>query len=159
MKNIEKLPNKIKSSLDKCKNIDNMKDYNIYKLIKESTEIENSINIINDINSNINKIKKADNNEIKFKPEENEINEFIEKIKYFGNIIIKKENILETSSIIRDDKDNSKDLINNWIEETINKKINKFELIFKMSENGTKAEDFHRLCDDKGPTLTLVKTT
>ena len=39
------------------------------------------------------------------------------------------------------------------------KKINKFELIFKMSENGTKSEDFHKYCDDKGPTLILVKTT
>ena len=28
-----------------------------------------------------------------------------------------------------------------------------------MSENGTKYEDFHQYCDNKGPTLTLVKTT
>ena len=28
-----------------------------------------------------------------------------------------------------------------------------------MSENGTKANDFHKYCDNKGPTLTLVKTT
>ena len=41
----------------------------------------------------------------------------------------------------------------------INKKINKFELIFRMSENGTKSEDFHKYWDNKGPTLTLVKTT
>ena len=28
-----------------------------------------------------------------------------------------------------------------------------------MSENGTNSEDFHKHCDNKGPTLTLVKTT
>ena len=28
-----------------------------------------------------------------------------------------------------------------------------------MSENGTKSEDFHKYCDNKGPTLTLFKTT
>ena len=52
-----------------------------------------------------------------------------------------------------------KDSIIKYIEEKINKKINKFELIFRMSENGTKSEDFHKYCDNKGPTLTLVKTT
>ena len=28
-----------------------------------------------------------------------------------------------------------------------------------MSENGSKGEDFHKYCDNKGPTLTLIKTT
>ena len=28
-----------------------------------------------------------------------------------------------------------------------------------MSENGSKCEDFHKYCNNKGPTLTLVKTT
>ena len=51
-----------------------------------------------------------------------------------------------------------KDSIIKYIEEKINKKINKFELIFRMSENGTKSEDYHKYCDNKGPTLTLVKT-
>ena len=51
------------------------------------------------------------------------------------------------------------ELIINWIKETINKEKIKFKLIFKMSENGTKSEDFHKTCDNQGPTLTLVKTT
>ena len=158
MKNIEKLPNKIKSSLEKCKNIDNISENNIYKLISESTEIENNINIINNINSNINNIFKASKKEIKFKPDENEMNKFIEEIKTFGRIYSKKDNILNKSLIIKDDMD-SIDLINNWIEEAVNSKEIEFELIFKMSENGTKASDFHKYCDNKGPTLTLVKTT
>ena len=49
------MPNKINLSLEKCKNIEEMGS-NIYKLIKESSEIENNINIINNINSNIKNI-------------------------------------------------------------------------------------------------------
>ena len=45
-------------------------------------------------------------------------------------------------------------LIANWIKETIQKEKIKLELIFRMSENGTKANDFHKYCDNKGPTLT-----
>lgn len=28
-----------------------------------------------------------------------------------------------------------------------------------MSQNGTRAEDFHKFCNDKGATLTIIKTT
>ena len=28
-----------------------------------------------------------------------------------------------------------------------------------MTENGSKGKDFHKCCDDKGPTLTIIKTT
>ena len=160
IKDIEKLPDKIKLSLDKCKNINEL-DTNIYKLIKECTEVENNIKIINNINSNINNIYNSKNMIIKFIPEEKEMNEFTENIKNFGQIIsINKNynNFFKSSSIIKDDEDNI-NLIKTWILETIKKVEIKFELIFKMSENGTKSEDFHKYCDNKGPTLILVKTT
>ena len=158
IKDIEKLPSKIELSLEKCKNIDKIDD-NVYKLIKECTEIENNINKINNINSDVNNIYKSKNIDIKFIPKEKEIIEFIDKIKTFGKIINNNQgNILNLSSIIKDDID-SLNLINNWIEESINKEEIKFELLFKMSENGTNSEDFNKHCDNKGPTLTLVKTT
>ena len=157
IKDIEKLPNKIKLSLEKCKKINNIEN-NIYKLIKESIEIENNINIINIINSNINDIYNSAEKEIKFKPGENEINKFFEIIKNFGSVFVMDNNNILNSSIIKDDINNY-NLILNWIEETINKKGIKFELLFKMSQNGTTSEDFHKYCDNKGPTLTLVKTT
>ena len=156
MKNIEKLPNKIKLSLELCKNIDKINN-NIYKLIKECIEIENNINLINNINENINSIYNSKNIKIKFIPEEKEINKFIDNIKIFGEIKLIN-NYLNSSSIIKGDI-NSANLINNWIEESINKKEIKYELIFRMSENGTNSEDFHKYCDNKGPTLTLIKTT
>ena len=34
---------------------------------------------------------------------------------------------------------------------------NKFELLFKGSQAGMTANDFHRKCDNQGPTLTLIK--
>ena len=161
IKDIEKLPNKIKSSLEKCKNIDEMEN-NIYKLIKESAEIENNINIINNINTNITNIYKSINDEIKFIPEEYEMNEFIDSIKTFGKIRlmnkINGDNKFKSSSILKNDND-SFELITNWILGSIDEKEIKFELIFKMSKNGNKSEEFHKYCDDKGPTLTLVKTT
>ena len=30
---------------------------------------------------------------------------------------------------------------------------------FEMSTNGSSSKDFHKYCDNKGPTLTLIKTT
>jgi len=50
-------------------------------------------------------------------------------------------------------------LIMNWIKEKTNKDNIKFELIFKMSENGSKSKDFHKYCDNKGSTLIIIKTT
>ena len=46
----------------------------------------------------------------------------------------------------------------NWIKEKTNKNLIYTELIFKMSENGSNGSDFHKYCDNKGPTLILIKT-
>ncbi len=50
-------------------------------------------------------------------------------------------------------------MIIKWIKEKTNKNPSKFSLIFKMTKNGTEAKEFHKCCDDKGPTLTLIETT
>ena len=44
--------------------------------------------------------------------------------------------------------------LNNWINPS---KSLKFELIFTASINGDNAKDFHKFCDGKGPTVTIVK--
>ena len=155
----EKLPNKIKMSLEKCKNIDKI-DNNIYLLINECIKVENNINEIKLINDNINKCNDSQNAEINFCTQKNEINDLIKNIKIFGSIEIYRKNdeLIKFSSIIKDDI-KSKKLIINWIEETINKKIDKFELIFKMSENGSESKILYKYSDNKGPTLTIIKTT
>ena len=159
MKDFEKLPDKIKLSLEKSKNNEEINN-NIYILLKECTEIENNINKINEINLNMNNIYKSKDIRIEFINKEDEMNKLIENIKTFGNIIVKDpiQYSFNASSIIKDDIDNI-NLIIKWIEETINNKDIKIELLFKMSENGSNSEDFHKYCDNKGPTLTLIKTT
>ena len=73
----------------------------------------------------------------------------MEKIKYKS---------FESSSIIKNDINKLNNIID-WIKEKTNKEVINFELIFKMTENGYDSKDFHKFCDDKEPTLTLVKTT
>ena len=156
MKEIDKLPNKINLSLKKGKEIE--KNYNEGKLnifINECLNIENNIKDIINIKENIKKYNDSTNLKIIFYPGEKECNKFLETIKTFGNIGI---NYFFNSSIINNNI-NGQNILINWIKEKINKNSIKFELIFKMSENGTSSDDFHKYCDNKGPTLTLIKTT
>ena len=87
----EKLPNKIKISLEKGKTID--KEWNNNKLnslINDCINIENDIKSINKINEKIKECKST-NKEIKFNSGNDEIT-ILELIKKFGNINSKKEN-------------------------------------------------------------------
>ena len=36
--------------------------------------------------------------------------------------------------------------------------LDETKLLFRATQDGFKSEDFHKICDNKGPTLTLVKT-
>ena len=160
IKRSEKLPNKIKLSLEKSKIIneeDNKNKINLSSLINDCINIENNIKEINFINKNIKQCYNSFNFEIKFNPEDKEINNFLDYIKKFGNLFCFDLNQFK-KSIIKNDINKQYSIIN-WIKEKTNKNIIKFELLFKMSENGSKCEDFHKYCNNKGPTLTLVKTT
>ena len=153
----ENLPNKIKASVEESELLD--KEYNENKLslfINNCLNIENNIKKINNIEESIKKYNDSVNIKLRFYPEhEKNINEFLDVIKNFGKI---NKNDLSNSSKLNNDL-NKEDAIINWIKQKINKDLNKFELIFRMSENGSKAQDFHKFCDSKGPTLTLIKTT
>ena len=94
--------------------------------------------------------------------------EVIEKINFLTNEIKKindekkllqeQNNDFSNSLIIKNDVKKQNYIIN-WIKEKTKKDMIKFDLIFTMSKNGNKCDDFHRYCDNKGPTLTLIKTT
>ena len=58
------------------------------------------------------------------------------------------------SSDIIDGED--KKTLNNWINSNNNKKI---KLLYKASRDGDSYKDFYRLCESKGPTVTVVLTT
>ena len=39
-----------------------------------------------------------------------------------------------------------------------NTKLNGFKLIYRGTKNGFRGKDFHKYCDDRGATLTILKT-
>ena len=89
VKECDKLPNKVKISLDKGKIIKNKwnndKD-EMNSLINDCINIENNIKYINSLNENMRRSKSINLN-VKFSPEEKDINKFMGEIKNFGNII------------------------------------------------------------------------
>ena len=157
LKEVEKLPNKIKSSLEKCKKI-NLENEKLNSLINDCLNIEKDINIIDKIKESINKSKDSNNLDIRFTSnKEEEINDLINDIKNFGKIIKYNEQLNEISRILKNDI-NKQNYIINWIKEKINKKSLQFKLLFRMNENNSKSEEFHKACDNQGPTLVLIET-
>ena len=69
-----------------------------------------------------------------------------------GNIINEKNELLK-SDIINDE---DKKTLNNWINLNNDKKI---ILLYKASRDGDNYQDFYRLCENKGPTITIALTT
>ena len=100
--------------------------------------------------------------------QQNEINNLREKFKILeeeNNKILKiktelneKENCLSNlvnnSKIIPNDYEKEK-MIKDWINPNKN---SIFNLLFRKSRDGSNGKDFHRFCDNKGPTLVLVET-
>ena len=135
-------------------NINNNKEMN--------QQLLNKLNYLNEEN---NKLKyelkcynEKNNNILK-----DEINKYVDTINImneqgsillnlFGNI-----KIFNLSSIIKNNIEKIK-LIIDLIKQKTNKNNIKFELIFKMSEQGSNSKDFHKYCDNQGPTLLLIET-
>ena len=127
--------------------------------------INNQQNEINKLNNEINNLKEINENQ---QNENNKLNNEINKLKEKVNEleekkkkeIEKKENekqlyeISLNSKIIPNDNNNEK-VLREWINP--NKEI-KFKLLFRKSRDGSNGKDFHRYCDNKGPTLTLIHT-
>ena len=158
LRDYEKFPKKIKASLEKGNLVQNENKVDKkLNLINELIQIENNIKDINKINEDINKIKDSNNIKFNFSPNENELKEELDKIKSFG-IIMKINFGFVDSNIIKNDL-NHQNCIVNWIKEKTKKDEIEIKLIFKMTENGTDGKSFHKFCDNKGPTLILIKTT
>ena len=111
----EKLPNKIKFSLEKSKSIEQNKN-ELASFINECIDIENNIKDINKINESIDKCKNEGEIEINFIYEE-EFNLLIDNIEQFGKI---KYNTINSLIINKDIK--KQEAIVNWIKQKINKK-------------------------------------
>ena len=84
----EKLPKQIKLSLEKGKLIDKEWDNNnLNSCINDCINIENNIKNINIINENIKKSNINNKIKLKFCPNDNQLEKFIEIIKFFGKIL------------------------------------------------------------------------
>ena len=140
--------------------IDNMKNKE-NELIDKNTQIINDINELkNEKNQLINQVNELKNENIQLKNNEsqfineitnlkNEITELKEKL----NILWEENkliNNLDSKKIKENEKYNL--TLKNWINPS--KKI-KAELLYRLSEKGDEFSTFHKLWDNKGPTLTL----
>ena len=152
-KDKDRIINKIKLLLEKCKKIE---DENLISYINDCVNIENNIKEINQYNDKINKFKKASKIDIKLIESEEQLNLFVENIKKFGKI---GDFSNFGSSILKKDDINKIEAIINWIKQKTNKNQIEFQKIFDMNINGSSSKDFHNYCDNKGPTLTIIKTT
>ncbi|KAL9651469.1 hypothetical protein ABK040_001416 [Willaertia magna] len=81
---------------------------------------------------------------------------------YFGiqgliDLIERNYSFLTDSNIINNNnKRKYQKLLNKWIDED---KYQPWELIYQGSRDGFKAQDFHKLCDGKPHTITIIKST
>ena len=89
----EKLPNRIKNSLETSKSIEMGENKKLSLKIHECINIENIIKDIKEIDENLNKCKQSINIPIKFYPEnERNIKIFLDIIKNFGKILSHESN-------------------------------------------------------------------
>ena len=117
------------------------KDEIINNLIKENKELKNRLN---NLEKRFNSLEERFNNFEK--------NNKIEK-KQENNTLVNNKNEIWKSDIINED---DKKTLNNWINLNNDKKI---KLLYKASRDGDNYQDFYRLCEDKGPTITIALTT
>lgn len=93
-------------------------------------EIDNLINITNNQNNEIIKLK--------------------QELKKFG-----MNDLLQINSLIINDNDNYKKILKYWINPNINLSG---QLLYRLTRDGEQISKFHELCNNKGPTLLIFKT-
>ena len=160
IKENEKLPDKIKTYLEKGNIIEKQwnNENNLIPLINDCINIEKNINIIKEINESIKKCNNYNKLDIKFNiDKDNDIDKLIEKIKIFGNISKMEKNILlfNDSLIINNNQLYNNNLIE-WLKPKIVEKVN---LLYRKSRDGDSFDIFHKLCDNQGENIIIIKCT
>ena len=101
---------------------------------------------------------------------EEKINEYKNKIEILNNQLLEKDkkieeykkqndellNIINKSNIMNKDEIN---LIIDWIKDSTNNKYDNisFKLLYRASRDGDSSTIFHKLCDEKGPTIIFIR--
>ena len=150
----EKLPKKVKVSLEKGKSMGNeWKDDNkLNSIIDSCINIENDIKTINLINENIDKIKTKENAKLYFIPENNDIEILINNIKKFGEI--SQNNLVFESLIInnKEDLNKFKILISSRI------KIKNMKLLYRSTKDGLELQNLKNKIEGKSNLIFLFFT-
>ena len=120
----------------------------------ESNEKTFNLEVVECLN-NLNKQVQQMNSKILF------LSEIIEPLKDDPQILsriatIKANQALNSDLLILDDYEMN--FLKNCIPQETNK-IMKMTLLYKLTKDSDQSSVFHKLCDNKGPTLTIVKTT
>ena len=148
IKKSEKLPQKVKISLEKGKSLKkDWKEDNLSNIINDCIQIEKNIENINMITEKINKFNLNDNVEI-ILPDEVDINNILKSIKGLGN-----EKINLDSCIIQNNDD--KKMISKWINPE--RKIT-YKLLYKVSTDGDQISTFTNKVVGKFPTLVIIQS-
>ena len=133
-------------------NMEKIKEFDIFLEKKELTKDE----LINNLIKENKELKiKVNNLEKRLNSLEERFNAFEKNSKKEKETDNKEDNKNEIwKSDIIDDED--KKTLNNWINLNNNKTI---KLLYKASRDGDRYQDFYKLCEDKGPTITIGLTT
>ena len=144
MKEWEKLPDKVKISLELGKTLSEQWNNNkkLSYLIDNCLNIENNINVINVIDENIKKLE-SKNIDLLFKPEEKEKNKFLDKIKNFGKIsFVKKNYFFQFSECPTNLKDEQKYKVSGEKKNIVTKIGDGWVCIICQNELNTTKEEF-----------------
>ena len=145
-----KLPQKVKSVIEKGKNIYKEKNDNNIKLnslINDCVNVENNVKEINKINELIEKYNDNKKFQILFFPDNNGINNFIETLKSFGEIYKIESKIISKNDFVK---------IDNWLKESFGV-IKNYQLIYRATEHGdSNAISFQR-CKNIANLLWIIK--
>jgi len=147
----------LKNEVNRLTNDNNQFKNEIYQLKGENNQLKNDIDYLKNNNAQlINDNILLKNNEAQMKIENEQLKKEITELKDKSNILwneikmINKNSDLDSKIINGNEKYN--ECLKNWINPL--RKI-KAELFYRLSENEDNVSTFHKLCDNKGSTLTL----
>ena len=135
-----------------------------FNLLPEKVNINNLINFAKKAEEEINELKSINTKILKDfseyqKKMENEINNIKKENKHLTERI---KNIIEeefNSKIIQEkNKNKFIELIKPGIKNFDSSKIIKFKLLFRATKDGDDNNKFHKKCDNKGKTITIIQT-
>ena len=176
IKKSEKLPNRIKLSLEKCKNISEKDEYDVNNIINNCLILEKNVKDINTINDIIKNSNNLINKKIQLFPDnEEEINQLISKLKSLidisispqkytfkfnpnlntnyqvseNGLIATKKGNFEWDCVILGDKEIPKNVISRWkikLKYICNYTRNSWSILIGIGPNYDDSKNFHHKC-------------